>query len=55
MSVRITRMSIKITRMSVQITHMIVQITSRLPRVPKSHEGCQHHTHDMAITLVHVV
>jgi hypothetical protein len=36
-------MIFQITRMSVKITRMIVQITSR---VPKSHTGCQHHTHE---------
>jgi hypothetical protein len=35
-----------------KIKRMIVQITSR---VPKSHSGCQNHTHDVKITLMRVV
>jgi hypothetical protein len=40
-----TCISVKNTRMSVQITR----------KMPKSHTGCQNHTHDAKITLVCVV
>jgi hypothetical protein len=54
MSVQITRMTVKFTRMSVQIRRMSVKFTRMLvqntPRVPKSHAGCQNHTHDVKIT-----
>jgi hypothetical protein len=52
LSVKTTSMSVQIIHMSVKITHMIVLIASR---VSKSHAECQHHTHDVKVTLVRVV
>jgi hypothetical protein len=51
---KITRMSVKITRMSVKITPHDCsnqkQSAKITPKAPKSHPGCQHHTHDVKIT-----